>query len=70
MNTEPTIRPLNIEANIYALQDVRGNLIGTGTREVCEVLLYLLSKSVSASVPERAHPPIVRNTNVRAAITL
>jgi hypothetical protein len=35
----PIILPLDIQGMIYALQDDKGNTIGTGTREVCEVLL-------------------------------
>jgi hypothetical protein len=40
MHTKPLILPLDVNGKIYALQDENGNTIGTGTREVCEVLLY------------------------------
>jgi hypothetical protein len=67
MQFEPSIHPLSIDANIYALLDEKGNTLGTGTREVCEVLLYIVTKAsanpaklIAASVPARS--------NVRSAI--
>lgn len=39
MQLQPTIVPLDDQGKIYALKDEKGNTIGTGTREVCEVLL-------------------------------
>ncbi len=70
MYAEPIIRPLNVDGNIYALQDEKGNTIGTGTREVCEVLLYIITKPVSPSVSGHRNAPVPRRTNVRAAITI
>ena len=44
MKAEPKIFPLDKSGRIYALQDEKGKMIGTGTREVCEVLLYIITK--------------------------
>jgi hypothetical protein len=69
MQTTPTIHPLKAEENIYALVDERGNTIGAGTREVCEVLLYIVTRS-EASANRKNPMPVTRHTNVRAAITI
>ena len=47
MYAEPMILPLDTNGRIYAIQDEKGNTIGTGTREVCEVLLYIITKPAS-----------------------
>jgi hypothetical protein len=60
------IFPLDVNGQIYALQDEKGNTIGTGTREVCEVLLYMITKPASP-VSERITGAQQRS-NVRAAI--
>lgn len=69
MYGEPTIFPLDAGGQIYAIQDEKGNTIGTGTREVCEVLLYIITKPASQSISGRnnlgPHRP-----NVRAAIAI
>ena len=64
---EPMIFPLDSEGRIYALLDEREQLIGTGTKEVCEVLLYIITKPVATTtipiyVPSRL--------NVRSAISI
>ena len=66
MYAEPIIFPLDAKGHIYALQDEKGKTIGTGTREVCEVLLYMITKPVSP-ISERIPVPPQRS-NVRAAI--
>jgi hypothetical protein len=70
MYAEPMILPLDVNGRIYALQDEKGNTIGTGTREVCEVLLYIITKPASPSVSGRANRPIPQRPNVRAAIAI
>jgi hypothetical protein len=67
MHGEPRIFPLDEIGNIYALQDERGNTIGTGTREVCEVLLFIITKRASQSVSSRMTQ---QRPNVRSAITV
>ena len=67
MNAEPRIFPLDESGRIYALQDEKGNTIGTGTREVCEVLLYIITKPASQSVSGRINP---QRPTVRSAIAV
>ena len=50
MYAAPMILPLDESGKIYALQDEKGNTIGTGTREVCEILLYIITKPASPSL--------------------
>lgn len=70
MYAEPMILPLDLHGKIYALQDEKGNTIGTGTREVCEVLLYIITKPASKSVSGRINVPIPQRPNLRAAIAI
>jgi len=70
MYTKPMILPLDSAGNIYALQDEKGNTIGTGTREVCEVLMYIITKPLSPSVSGRIRALMPRRPNVRAAIAI
>ena len=70
MYAEPLILPLDINGRIYALQDEKGNTIGTGTREVCEVLLYIITKPASATVLGRINRPIPQRPNLRAAMAI
>jgi len=70
MSTKPMIFPLDLESNIYALQDEGGKTIGTGTREVCEILLCIITKPPSASVSGEARVLIPQRPNVRAAIAI
>lgn len=69
MYAEPMILPLDANGRIYALQDEKGNTIGTGTREVCEVLLYIITKPASQSISGR-NVPAAQRPNVRAAIAI
>ena len=71
MSSKPMIVPLDIHGKIYILQDEKGNTIGTGTREVCEVLMYMITKAsagVNSSDNERVR--VTRRSNVRAAIAI
>jgi hypothetical protein len=52
------------------LQDEKGNTIGTGTREVCEVLLYIITKPASPSISGNINVPVPQRPNLRAAITI
>ena len=70
MYGEPSIFPLDVNGQIYALQDEKGNTIGTGTREVCEVLLYIITKPASPSVSGRINGPVPQRPNVRAAVAI
>ncbi len=70
MNKTPMILPLDPQGKIYVLQDENGNTIGTGTRQVCEVLLYLITKPGTSSLPDDSGTAISQRTNVRAAIKI
>jgi hypothetical protein len=70
MFAEPMILPLDVNGRIYAIQDEKGNTIGTGTREVCEVLLYIITKPASPGVSGRINGPVQQRPNVRAAIAI
>ena len=71
MSSEPKIVALNVEANIYMLVDGSGNSLGTGTREVCEVLAHIATVK---DVPDdtRSSQPSVRKShgNIRSAIAI
>lgn len=69
MYKTPMIFPLDPEGKIYILQDENGNTIGTGTRKVCEVLLYIITNAAGA-VPEAPGATVPQRSNVRAAITI
>jgi hypothetical protein len=68
MQPQPTIRPLSVHENIYALCDESGKTIGTGTREVCEVLLYIITKSNDLSAARARSIPVPPRSNVRSVI--
>jgi hypothetical protein len=70
MHGEKVIIPLDADGTIYAIQDEKGSTIGTGTREVCEILLYIIGKPASASISGRINAPIEHRPNVRAAISI
>jgi len=64
------ILPIDPNGCIYALQDEKGNTIGTGTREVCEVLLYIITKPASQSISSGKNKTAAQRPNVRAAIAI
>lgn len=67
MYTRPMILPLDSTGRIYVLEDEKGQVVGTGSREVCETLMYIIgTNSAPATEPTQAK---TRN-NVRAAITI
>jgi hypothetical protein len=70
MHTKTMILPLDTDGEIFAMQDEHGNIIGTGTREVCELLLYIVTKPASTSVSGRINAPVQHRANVRAAIAI
>ena len=65
MGATLTVCALDPAGRIYALRDEKGNTVGTGTREVCEVLIYLATKTQSSG---RTPSPLPHGANVRAAI--
>ena len=69
MYAKPIIVPLDSNGIIYALHDEKGHTIGTGTREVCEILLYIINRADSPSLPQRIIS-VPQRPNVRAAIAI
>jgi hypothetical protein len=67
MYTTPMILPLESSGRIYVLQDEKGQVVGTGSREVCETLMYLIGTGL-APVADQAQN--LNRSNVRAAITI
>jgi len=70
MQIEPTIRPLSTEENIYAICDEMGRTIGTGTREVCEVLLFILTSANATQLRTAPLKQMATRSNIRAAIAI
>jgi hypothetical protein len=72
MYVTPIILPLDAEGRIYALHDEKGNTIGTGTREVCEVLLYMIGSATATptALSEESRANKAPRPNVRAAIVI
>ena len=67
MYTAPMILPLESTGRIYVLEDEKGQVVGTGSREVCETLLYLMGAGLA---PVSDQTPNLSRNNVRAAITI
>jgi hypothetical protein len=67
MYTRPMILPLDSTGRIYVLEDEKGQVVGTGSREVCETLMYIIGAGLSPST-EPGQP--LSRSNVRAAITI
>jgi hypothetical protein len=61
------IFPLESSGRIYVLQDEKGQVVGTGSREVCETLMYIIGTGFSTSSEQNPAPA---HNNVRAAITI
>jgi hypothetical protein len=67
MYTRPMILPLDSTGRIYVLEDEKGQIVGTGSREVCETLMYIIGAGVSPA-SDQGQPRA--RANVRAAITI
>ena len=67
MYTVPMILPFEATGRIYVLEDEKGQVVGTGSREVCETLMYIIGAGL-ARVAEQAQQ--ITRSNVRAAITI
>lgn len=66
MGAKLTVCALDRAGRIFALRDEKGNTIGTGTREVCEVLIHLITKPTQLS--GRTLSPLPHEANEGAAI--
>jgi len=67
MYTRPMILPLDSTGRIYVLEDEKGQVVGTGSREVCETMMYLIGAGLS---PAAEQSQAGTRSNVRAAITI
>lgn len=67
MYTMPMIFPLDGTGRVYVLQDKNGQVVGSGSREVCERLLRLIGMGLT---PASESTPAPQPSNVRAAITI
>jgi hypothetical protein len=67
MYTTPMILPLESSGRIYVLQDEKGQVVGTGSREVCETLMYIIGTGLP---PVADQAQTLNRSNVRAAITI
>ena len=67
MYTRPMILPLESSGRIYVVQDEKGQVVGTGSREVCETLMYIIGAGLSQATEKTQTIP---HSNVRAAITI
>ena len=67
MYTMPMILPMDSTGRVYVLQDKNGQVVGTGSREVCETLMYLMGAGMS---PAAENATVAQRTNVRAAISI
>ena len=61
------ILPLDSTGRIYVLEDENGQVVGTGSREVCETLMFMISANLT---PAKDQTQTTSRTNVRAAITI
>ena len=67
MYSSPIILPLDWTGRIYVLEDEKGQVVGTGSREVCETLMYMMRAGLS---PANENSSSGNRSNVRAAITI
>ena len=67
MYTRPMILPLESTGRIYVVEDEKGQVVGTGSREVCETLMYIIAAGLARATEQNQSNA---RTNVRAAITI
>lgn len=67
MYTRPMILPFESTGRIYVVEDEKGQVVGTGSREVCETLMYIIAAGLAPA--NEQNQPNAR-TNIRAAITI
>jgi len=70
MKGKAQIRPLRADANIYVVLDANGKCIGTGTKEVCEVLARLAAHEDAMNLSTFTVPGPTSGGNVRSATTI
>jgi hypothetical protein len=70
MYTTPMMFPLDLEGRLHSIQDEHGNTIGTGTREVCELLLHLINKGRAGAINNSTLQMPPPRSNVRSAMAI
>jgi hypothetical protein len=70
MSEHTTILPLDRDGTLYAIRDENGRTIGTGTRQVCEVLSRLINNRPNLPAASVLKQKPVPRLNVRAAIVI
>jgi len=70
MRSKTQIRPLRADANIYVVLDENGRSIGTGTREVCEVLARLAAQESALNLGNCTIAGPTCSDNIRSATTI
>ena len=67
MYTRPMILPFESTGRIYVVEDEKGQVVGTGSREVCEMLMYIIAAGLAPANEQNQSNP---SSNIRAAITI
>ena len=70
MYTTPMMFPLDLEGKLHSIQDENGNTIGTGTREVCELLIHLIKKGRAGAMESSNLQIPLQRPNVRSAVAI
>jgi len=68
--SEPIILPFDMYGTIYAIQDQKGNIVGTGPREACAVLVHIMREQASRAIYKGSRLETAQRNNVRAAIVI
>ena len=74
MRAEPGIFQLDNNGSFFEIRDERGQVIGTGTRQVCEVLLHIINEQLSHtflgdSRAQRVKENVTPHRNIRSTGT-
>ena len=71
MDPEPRIIALDTLGEICAITDETGKIAGTGTRQVCEVILHIIRRLRTSNALKPTNDVLEpRRHNVHAAITI
>lgn len=67
----PFVFPLANDGRICAIKDENGEIVGTGSREVCEILLHIITKGMAPLKPSRdRYTKQLYASNIRSAIVI
>jgi len=74
MRAEPGIFQLDNNGDFFVIRDRRGQVIASGTREICEVLVHIINEqashtSLGDSQAPRVKEDVTDHRNLRSAIT-